>query len=70
MPQQALLRHMDQVRPTDSKKITDPDFSNQHWCSNEDCTEGSDVGSPIQSPSVRSNVQCEGLKSHLSPFPD
>ena len=39
------------------KKITDPDFSNQHWCSNEDCTEGSDVGSPIQSPSVRSNVQ-------------
>ena len=40
------------------KKITDPEFCNKHWNANdEDCTHSTDVGSPLQSPSVRSNIQ-------------
>ena len=39
------------------KKVTDHEFFNKHWCANEDCTEGSDAQSSLQSPSVSCNIQ-------------
>ena len=52
------------------KKVTDPEFCNKHWCASKDCTDGSDVESSLQLPSVNSNNESCPASPSVTSMPD